>query len=88
MSYIEYYGINVIGDIEEFDYMLMEKYPDRIKNCYSKTKNKIYLLCIFSGENTNTPKEISLVVFFCWCDLTKGSLREGARRSRVRESAL
>ena len=39
---IEYYGINVIGDIEEFDYMLMGKYPDRIKNCYSKTKNKIY----------------------------------------------
>ena len=63
MSYIEYYGINVIGDIEEFDYMLMEKYPDRIKNCYSKTKNKIYLLCIFSGENTNTTKDFSLVVF-------------------------
>lgn len=30
-SSIEYYGLNVIGDIEEFDYMLMEKYPDRIQ---------------------------------------------------------
>lgn len=29
---IEYYGLNVIGDIKEFDHMLMEKYPERIKN--------------------------------------------------------
>jgi hypothetical protein len=39
---IEYYGINVIGDIEKFDNMLMEKYPDKIKNVYSKTKDKLY----------------------------------------------
>ncbi|PWL80537.1 MAG: hypothetical protein DBY18_04605 [Clostridia bacterium] len=39
---IEYYGLNVIGDIEEFDRMLMEKYPEKIKNTYSKTKNTIY----------------------------------------------
>lgn len=45
---IEYYGINVIGDIEEFDHLLMEKYPDRIKNTYSKTKNKIYPMNVCS----------------------------------------
>ena len=45
---IEYYGINVIGDIEEFDFFLMEKYPDRIKNTYSKTKDKIYPMNICS----------------------------------------
>jgi hypothetical protein len=41
-------------------------------------KEKTARLCILGGESTNTTKEISLVVFFCWCDLTKGSLREGA----------
>lgn len=39
---IEYYGLNVIGDIKKFDHMLMEKYPERIKNIYSKTKNESY----------------------------------------------
>lgn len=39
---IEYYGLNVIGDIEEFDLMLMEKYPDKIHNKYSQTKKRIY----------------------------------------------
>jgi hypothetical protein len=34
-------------------------------------------LCNFSGENTNTTKEFSLVVFF-EMSLQKGSLREGA----------
>ena len=48
---IEYYGINVIGDVEEFDHMLMEKYPERIKNIYSKTQNRIYPMnvCIHCG---------------------------------------
>lgn len=41
-SSIEYYGLNVIGDIEEFDLMLMEKYPDRIQNKYSQTKKRTY----------------------------------------------
>lgn len=41
---IEYYGLNVIGDIMEFDHMLMEKYPERIKSIYSKTKG--FLLCL------------------------------------------
>lgn len=45
---IEYYGLNVIGDIEEFDYLLMEKYPERIKNTYSKTKNRIYPMNVCS----------------------------------------
>jgi len=36
------------------------------------------LLCILSGENTNTTKKISLVVFFYRSELMKGSLREGA----------
>ena len=39
---IEYYGLNVIGDIEEFDLMLMEKYPDKIQNKYSQTKKRTY----------------------------------------------
>ena len=43
----------------------------------SKSKNG-RSTCILSGESPNTTKEIFLVVFFCWCDLTKGSLREGA----------
>lgn len=49
---IEYYGLNVIGDIEEFDHLLMEKYPERIKNTYSKTKNRIYPMnvCIHCGN--------------------------------------
>ena len=31
-------------------------------------------LCNFSGENTNTTKEFSLVVFFCQWKLAKASL--------------
>jgi len=46
-------------------------------------------VCNFSGENTNTTKEISLVVFFVETVLHKGSLREGAGAGRrLRESAL
>ena len=42
-----------------------------------------------SGENTNTTKEFSLVVFFVETGLHKGSLREGAGAvRRLRESAL
>ena len=41
-------------------------------------KKDTALLCIFSGENTNTTKKISLVVFFCRSELMKGSLREEA----------
>lgn len=39
---IEYYGIDVIGDIEEYDNLLMQAYPDRIKNIFSQTKNRTY----------------------------------------------
>ena len=35
-------------------------------------------LCIISGENANTTKEVSLVVFLCRWKLAKGSLWEGA----------
>ena len=35
-------ALNVICDIEEFDLMLMEKYPDRIQNKYSQTKKRTY----------------------------------------------
>lgn len=45
---IEYYGLNVIGDIEEFDYMLMEKYPNRIQNKYSQTIKKTYPMNVCS----------------------------------------
>ena len=39
---IEYYGLNVIGDVGEYDNLLMEKYPLKIQNRYSKTKKKTY----------------------------------------------
>ena len=46
-------------------------------------------LCILSGENINTTKDFSLVVFFWRWELTQGSLREGAGAvRRLRESAL
>lgn len=45
---IEYYGINVIGDIEKFDNMLAEKFPDKIKKTYSKTQNRKYPMNICS----------------------------------------
>lgn len=41
-SSIEYYGLNVIGNIKQFDYMLMKKYPDRIKKKYSQTQMRTY----------------------------------------------
>ena len=40
--------MNVIGDIMEYDHMLMEKYPERIKSVYSKTKNKTYPMNVCS----------------------------------------
>ncbi len=45
-------------------------------------------LCILGGENTNTTKDFSLVVF--WSMGTYERLPPGgsSRRSRVRESAL
>lgn len=63
---IEYYGLNVIGDIEEFDHMLTEKYPERMKNTYSKTKNRIYPMnvCSHCGNGLvekNNTKELFLV---------------------------
>ena len=42
----------------------------------AKTKRVVRRLCIFSGESTNTTKEISLVVFFVETGLHKGSFRE------------
>ena len=45
--------------------------------CERKRANTTQV-CKFSGENTNTTKEISLVVFFFETGLHKGSLREGA----------
>lgn len=41
-SSIEYYGLNVIGTVEEFDSKLMKKYPDKIKVMYSKTEDRKY----------------------------------------------
>lgn len=37
-SSIEYYGLKVIGGDEILDKMLMEKYPNKIKNNFSFTK--------------------------------------------------
>lgn len=39
---IEYYGIYVIGDIPEFDEMLMEKYPGKIDVKYSNVVHRSY----------------------------------------------
>lgn len=41
---IEYYGINVVGDIEDFDRILAEEYPARIKEVYSGTQKRNYLM--------------------------------------------
>lgn len=38
----EYYGISVIGEIDEFDKLLMERYPERISIQYSGVVNKSY----------------------------------------------
>ena len=38
------------------------------------SKRSCYHLCILSGENINTTKDFSLVVFFCRWELTKASL--------------
>lgn len=39
---IEYYGLNVIGDIEAFDFMLMDKFPHKIQSKYSQTMKRTY----------------------------------------------
>ena len=47
------------------------------------------LLCILSGENTNTTKEFSLVVFFYWKRFYERLPPGGSwRRRRLRESAI
>ena len=39
----------------------------RFESCVARQQKRRYrLLCILSGENTNTTKDFSLVVFFCW----------------------
>lgn len=43
---IEYYGLKVVGDDEELDNILMNKFPDRIKLRYSKTQRRSYLMNI------------------------------------------
>ncbi len=45
---IEYYGLSVIGDIEEYDLQLMEKYSERIKSTYSHTQRNVYPMNICS----------------------------------------
>lgn len=39
---IEYYGLKIVGDDEDLDKDLMEKFPDKIKINYSKTQNRSY----------------------------------------------
>lgn len=39
---IEYYGLNVIGENEVYDNILMERFPDRIKPKYSSVTKTIY----------------------------------------------
>ncbi len=47
-SGIEYYGLNVIGNTEAYDTLLMKKYPEKIRKIYSKTQNKIYPMNVCS----------------------------------------
>lgn len=51
MSSIEYYGLYVLGDIGEYDSLIMKKYPRRVKIQYSKTVNSSYPMnvCIHCG---------------------------------------
>lgn len=41
---IEYYGFNVLGRIEEFDKIMLEKYPNIIKLNHSYTQNREYAM--------------------------------------------
>lgn len=48
---IEYYGLKVVGEEEELDHVLMERFPDNIKMRYSKTQDRRYPmnLCEYCG---------------------------------------
>lgn len=48
---IEYYGLNVVGDIPEYDKMLLKKYPCQFKNTFSQTVGGTYLMNICSHPN-------------------------------------
>lgn len=39
---IEYYGLKVVGEDEELDHILMNKFPNKIKRKYSKTQGRSY----------------------------------------------
>ncbi len=39
---IEYYGLNVIGSVDEYDSLLLEKFPRRIKLKYSSVQKREY----------------------------------------------
>lgn len=43
---IEFYPINVIGSIDEFDNILLKKFPNNIKNKYSTTQKRSYAMNI------------------------------------------
>lgn len=45
---IEYYGLSVIGDLLEYDNMLMDKFPDKIQVRYSKKTKTSYPMNICS----------------------------------------
>lgn len=39
---IEYYGLLVVGDLLQYDQMLMDRFPDKIKLKYSSVVKKTY----------------------------------------------
>lgn len=39
---IEYYGVHVLGEIEKFNSLIMQKFPNRIQVKYSKQQNANY----------------------------------------------
>ena len=51
------------GDFSRQDKLAAER-SEAVSHVTLTNKKEEHLLCIFSGENTNTTKKISLVVFF------------------------
>lgn len=43
---IEYYALQVVGDNDDFDQLMLKKYPNRIQTKYSETKKRAYAMNI------------------------------------------
>lgn len=43
-SKIEYYALSVVGSCEEYDNLLMKRYPNRLKRIFSRTQGRAYVM--------------------------------------------